>query len=65
MYEWVWTIGGMILTGENWSTGRKPCHIDIAEALKTDDLRLKCSVLDQGLHCDKIQYMAINFSFQN
>ena len=23
MNEWVWSSGGMILTGENWSTGRK------------------------------------------
>ena len=23
MDEWVWSNGGMILTGENWSTGRK------------------------------------------
>ena len=23
MNEWVWSNGGMILTGENWSTGRK------------------------------------------
>jgi hypothetical protein len=23
--EWVWSIGGMILTGENWITGRKTC----------------------------------------
>jgi len=23
MDEWVWSIGGMIMTGENWSTGRK------------------------------------------
>jgi hypothetical protein len=23
MYEWVWSIGEMILTGENWSTGRE------------------------------------------
>ena len=22
--EGIWSIGGMILTGENWSTGRKP-----------------------------------------
>jgi hypothetical protein len=22
MNEWIWSIGGMILTGENWSTGR-------------------------------------------
>jgi len=21
--EWVWSIGGMVLTGENWSTGRE------------------------------------------
>ena len=25
MNEWVWSNGGMILTGENWSTGRKTC----------------------------------------
>ena len=24
--EWVWSIGGMILTGENWSTGRKTLY---------------------------------------
>ena len=23
MDEWLWSNGGMILTGENWSTGRK------------------------------------------
>jgi len=23
MDEWVWSNGGMLLTGENWSTGRK------------------------------------------
>ena len=23
MNEWAWSNGGMILTGENWSTGRK------------------------------------------
>jgi len=21
--EWVWSVGGMILTGENWSAGRE------------------------------------------
>ena len=26
---WLWNIGGMILTRENWSTGRKTCHIAI------------------------------------
>jgi len=25
MNESVWSIGGMILTGENWSTGRETC----------------------------------------
>ena len=25
MNEWVWSVGGMILTGENRSAGRKPC----------------------------------------
>jgi len=24
--EWVWSIGGMILTGENWSSGRKTSY---------------------------------------
>jgi len=24
--EWVWSIGGMVLTGENWSTGRKTLY---------------------------------------
>jgi hypothetical protein len=24
--EWVWSIGGMILTGENWSTGRETLY---------------------------------------
>ena len=24
--EWVWSNGGMILTGENWSTGRKTVY---------------------------------------
>jgi hypothetical protein len=28
MDEWVWSIGGMILTGENWSTGRET-HISV------------------------------------
>jgi hypothetical protein len=27
MYEWVWSIGGVILTGENWSTGRDTLYI--------------------------------------
>ena len=26
MNEWVWSIGGMIRTGENWSTGRKTLY---------------------------------------
>ena len=26
MAEWVWSNGGMILTGENWSTGRKTLY---------------------------------------
>ena len=26
MNEWVWSNGGMILTGENWSTGRKTLY---------------------------------------
>ena len=26
MNEWVWNNGGMILTGENWSTGRKTLY---------------------------------------
>jgi hypothetical protein len=26
MDEWVWSIGGMILTGENWSTGRETLY---------------------------------------
>jgi hypothetical protein len=26
MNEWVWSIGGMILTGENWSTGRRTLY---------------------------------------
>ena len=26
MDEWVWSNGGMILTGENWSTGRKTLY---------------------------------------
>jgi len=26
MNEWVWSNGGMILTGENWSAGRKTLH---------------------------------------
>ena len=26
MNEWVWSDGGMILTGENWSTGRKTLY---------------------------------------
>jgi len=24
--EWVWSIGGMVLTGENWSTGRETLY---------------------------------------
>ena len=26
MNEWVWSNGGMVLTGENWSTGRKTLY---------------------------------------
>jgi len=26
MDEWVWSNGGMILTGENWITGRKTLY---------------------------------------
>jgi len=26
MDEWVWSDGGMILTGENWSTGRETLY---------------------------------------
>jgi hypothetical protein len=26
MNEWVWSNGGMILTGENWSSGRKTLY---------------------------------------
>ena len=26
MDEWVWSNGGMILTGENWSAGRKTLY---------------------------------------
>jgi hypothetical protein len=26
MNEWVWSVGGMVLTGENWSTGRETCY---------------------------------------
>jgi hypothetical protein len=26
MNEWIWSNGGMILTGENWSTGRKTLY---------------------------------------
>jgi len=26
MKEWVWSNGGMILTGENWSAGRKTLY---------------------------------------
>jgi hypothetical protein len=26
MNKWVWSIGGMILTGENWSAGRKTLY---------------------------------------
>jgi len=26
MNEWVWSNGGMIMTGENWSTGRKTLY---------------------------------------
>ena len=26
MNEWVWSIGGMVLTGENWSTGREALY---------------------------------------
>jgi hypothetical protein len=26
MNKWVWSIGGMILTGHNWSTGRKTLY---------------------------------------
>jgi len=26
MTEWVWSIGGMILTWETWSTGRKTSY---------------------------------------
>ena len=26
MNEWVWSNGGMILTGENWSAGRKTLY---------------------------------------
>ena len=26
MDEWVWSNGGMILTGENWSTGRETLY---------------------------------------
>ena len=26
MDEWVWSNGGMILTGENWSSGRKTLY---------------------------------------
>ena len=26
MNEWVWSIGGMVLTGENWSTGRETLY---------------------------------------
>ena len=26
MDEWVWSNGGMVLTGENWSTGRKTLY---------------------------------------
>jgi hypothetical protein len=28
MYEWVWSIGGMTLTGEKWSTGRETLYSD-------------------------------------
>jgi len=27
MDEWVWSNGGMIMTGENWSKGRKNLYI--------------------------------------
>ena len=26
MNEWIWSIGGMVLTGENWSTGRETLY---------------------------------------
>lgn len=26
MKEWVWSVGGMTMTRENWSTGRQDCH---------------------------------------
>ena len=26
MVGWLWSIGGMILTGENWSSGRKKLY---------------------------------------
>jgi hypothetical protein len=29
MYEWVWSIGGMILTGEIWSTGDKSVPVPL------------------------------------
>jgi len=27
LVEWYWSVGGMILTGENWSTGTETCAI--------------------------------------
>ena len=33
MDEWVWSNGGMVLTGENWSTGRKTCQWQMPHGL--------------------------------
>jgi hypothetical protein len=45
--EWVGSNGGMILTGENWSTGRKTCQWQIPHGLS--ELHLPFALCEQGL----------------
>jgi len=45
--EWVWSNGGMILTGENWSTGRKASECQIPHGLS--ELHLPFALSEQGL----------------
>jgi hypothetical protein len=45
-WRWVWSIGGMILTGKNWSTWKKICRIT---TLSTMNLTWPNPGLNSGL----------------
>ena len=50
MNEWVWCVGGMVLKGESWSTGRKTCPIATLSTTNPTWQYWQAIVLPQSRH---------------